>query len=343
MPDEKTHADSIRWYYTGAGSDGAAQTDPDASIGNYRSGTEIDWLGQTLTDPISNLTIDYLAGLLGTGDHVIDAASADELTLTPDGGTVGAAVTIANGETKILEGGTNVSKYARVTRTSVANLTGSCIVTADDSYNNLWDNVSSDEGAAGDDEIRAVAIKNDSADSIFAVKVYIQTIGTQRVSAANQLGAAGAGTVSVTTGTLADWDDSGYCRIETAAGVLREIVYYTSRTATALTVPAAGRERCGTTAAAGAADDLIYCVPGIRIAKEAPSAQATGNFSAPANEGTIPGGLVWSTGITAAGGLSIGDLLTTYIYAVWIRRDVVAASTASATFLQHLRCEFDAL
>ncbi|CAN0574226.1 unnamed protein product, partial [Laminaria digitata] len=62
MPDQKTHADSIRLYLTGAASQGAAQADPNLSVGGFRSSSDITHLAYSVSSPIANLTIDFLAG-----------------------------------------------------------------------------------------------------------------------------------------------------------------------------------------------------------------------------------------------------------------------------------------
>src|SRR4051812_37429689 len=105
MPDQKTRADSLRLYLTGAASNGGAQTDHNAAFGNYRSATEVAVLGATVTSPISNITINYVAGANSTGTGSLTATGSDTLAWTPPGGTQGSAVTILNGETKIVEGG----------------------------------------------------------------------------------------------------------------------------------------------------------------------------------------------------------------------------------------------
>ena len=81
------------------------------------------------------------------------------------------------------------------------------------------------------------------------------TTGTQQISNSGQLGASGAGTIS-TTGSFATWPASGLCLI-TNAGVVREFVFYSSRTAQTLTVPATGRARLGTSQSAGAGTDTL--------------------------------------------------------------------------------------
>jgi len=352
MPDEKTHADALRFYLSGASSHEGAQTDPDAAIGNYRGTTEWTVLSQSVASAIANVTIAHVAGANGEGAGTLTASGASELKWTPPGGTLGAGVTIANGETKILEGGTDTDKYVRVTRTSAAALSGTATVTLTDTLNNAvgLDDVSSAEAAAGDDEQRGLYVKNESTVAVTLVKAWVKTIGTQRVSAGSQLGASGAGTLAVTAGTLADWDGGsdtgGFCRIEESDGTLREIVYYSSRTATELTVPAAGRELLGTSAAAGAAADLVYCVPGIRLSFETPSHATTGYIENCATESAIPtaGGIAWSTAISAAtAGCSLATLAAGNHHGLRIRRAIPAGMVGSAERLNLFDYSFDAV
>lgn len=343
MPDQKTRADSVRTYLTGAASNGGAQADHNAALGNYRSSSEIGVLSATITSPIANVTVDYIAGANGTGTGTLTATGSDTLAWTPPGGTQGAAVTILNGETKIIEG-SDLNKFVRVTRTSATALAGTASLAIVDVYNNAigFDNVSSAEASAGDNEYRAICFKNESTLTVSGLVAYIKTLGTQRTSDGGQLAASGAGTIT-TTGSFADWPASGWAHIKDSGGTLREIVYYTSRTTTVLTVPAAGRGRLGTSAAAGAASDTVDAVPGIRIGKEAPTGSATaGNAQTIANESAAPSGVTWNTGITSATGVSIGNLLTGEIYFLWIHREIPAGATAAPSALQKINTAFDA-
>ena len=87
---------------------------------------------------------------------------------------------------------------------------------------------------------------------------------------------SGSGTITTATASgFADWPSQGWARIKTSGGTLREIVYYTSRTATSLTVPSAGRARLGSSAAAGSATDTVDAVPGLRIGLEALGSEGT--------------------------------------------------------------------
>lgn len=346
MPDEKTRADGLRRYLTGAASDGAAQADPDLSLGLFRSNSEIQSYDWDITSPIANVTVDFVSGSNSTGAGTLTAATADTLTWTPPGGTVGTAVTIANGETKICEGSGSgeADEYIRVTRTTAAALSGAATITIANKLGNVigFDDVTSAEQAAGDTEYRCYALKNEGAADITDLKVRLATLGTQVTSDAGQLGGAGAGTVE-TTGNYNDWPDEGYAAIYTVGAAEREIVYYESRTATVLTVPAPGRGLLGTSAAAGAADDTVDAIPGIGIALDAPTSQPSGSFEdeTGTGEGTSPG-FTFASPIFDADALSIGTLAPTNIYGIWIEREIIAGAVAKTGALNDIIRTFDA-
>ena len=341
MASEKTRADSIRFYLTGASSDGGAQTDPNAALGNFRSSTLMTFHDAVVTNPISNITIDHISGANAEGAGTITAKTTGSLAWTPPGGTEGPEVAIANGETKILEGGGAPEQFVRVTRTDALDLTGAATLTLTYTYNDVigFDDVSAAESAAGDVEYRAAMIKNESASTVQNVIAYINTLGTNQVSGGAQLGASGSGSITLSVGSFSDWPASGFCRIETSGGTLREIVYYSSRTSTTLTVPSAGRGLLGTSAAAGASTDVVMAVPGIRIALEAPSSSAIQTI---VDENTAPTGRTWGTPVTKANGLSIGNMATTDLYGIWIERNVIAGATSEASVLKSLALSFDA-
>jgi len=348
MPDVYAGADALRFYLTGASSDGGAQTDPNASLGNYRSSTRATSLGISVAGGPANITVDYASGANGTGAGSVSAESADTLAWTPPGGSKGDAVTIANGETKILvAGSSHPEDFVEVSRTSATALSGTATVTLSDQFNNVFglDNVSTAEQAAGDTEYRCFAMKNVSSSSTNTIKAWLGLQGT--VAAVNAAGyaASGAVTVTIKSGDYDDWPDSGFVENENTG----EVMYYTSRTSSALTVPAAGRDVWTDVAggAAGTLDDVLNPIAGIRIAKEAPASQATGAFTdkTVAGEGSQPAGLTWKhpTAVDDADVISIGDLATTYIYGLWVERAVIAAATAEASVLNDIRCSFEAL
>ena len=60
MPDALTRNDAIAIYLSGASSDGGSQSDPDASLGNYRSSSLVQQLTWEVTNPIANIDIEYI-------------------------------------------------------------------------------------------------------------------------------------------------------------------------------------------------------------------------------------------------------------------------------------------
>lgn len=335
MPEVATQPDALRWYLTGGASDGDAQADPDAALGNYRSSSEFQQLG--VIGALPGLTVAFASGSNGAGNGTLQTDGAGYVRWTaPGSSTPGDYVAIADAETKLLRDGEDALKFVRVTRDAAsAPAAATSTITLVDVFNSVFDNVEgttggNDESGAGDDEYRCLMLKNDSAKNASSVKVWVKPLlDASETSDSAQLAGAGAGTIE-TSGDFHGWPGSGFARIVTSGGTLREIVYYSSRTATVLTVPAGGRGRLGTSAAAGAADDEVWSVPGWRIAAEAPSAQPDGYVQTIADEDTAPSVAAWSTGISADDAVEIGTLKAGEIQGLWIHREIIASHVASA-------------
>ena len=300
MADGFTGGDALGLYRTGAdGTDG------------FRYSEAVDRLPGLFLRDIPSLRVEMASGRNGAGRGIIQATGADALAYkAPGDATFGASVTIAAGETKVLESAT-AAKWVRVTRLNSDALGG--IMTCDWIYERsaTFPEVLR---AAGADLYAQWMLHNHSEAGVSNVKVWIGTLGDSVVSDGGQLGASGAGSIT-TTGSFddEDWPAQGWCRIEDSGGTLRENVFYTSRTATVLTVPAAGRGLLGTSAAAGASTDVIYPVPGMRVGIEAPGAEGT----IQAATGSAPGSVTFTTGITADTGASAGSIGELENYGVW--------------------------
>jgi len=342
--DEYRHADAIGFFLTGAESDGGSQTDPDLSLGSYRGSTYIEQRGFFLEGSITGVKIERLGGANGEGAGFLETIDGDSLRWTAPGGTAGPITAIADGETKLLEsGGYERSKFVIASRHTTSDLKGQAVVMIVPVYNSAVgsSNVSHSEREAGEIKLRCIAVKAVHAThGVINLKVWVGTLGTQQVSDAGQLGASGAGTIE-TTGSLADWPESGFCRITESGGTLREIVYYSERTDTVLTIPAAGREQLGTTAAAGAASDTIDAVPGLKIAAETPAADQF-SVADDENDTSEVSGFSWSTGTTEATGLDIGDLAAGEMAGLWLWLIVVADATVSPSMDNLIKWSFDA-
>lgn len=339
MATAYTKADALGLYFSGASLAGGAQSRDALCLGGYRSSTEVKRRGFIVRGGGLNvLRIDWISGSNASGDGLLKGNGSSGVAWQSSAQASITPITIANGETKLVESASTV-QCIRVTRMSSNSLRGLLQVAVVPVFNDLlgFDNISSADATAGKANYRAGFIRNHSGSTVTGIKVWIKTLGTQRVSGTAQLGASGSGTIETATANgFADWPTSGWCHIKNA-GTTREIVYYTSRTSTSLTVPSAGRARLGTSAGAGAATDTIDAVPGIRVGLEAPSSNAIQTI---ASETTAPTGITWNAQTTSAAGLSIASLAASADYGLWIHRDTPAGLYAGAQIENALNIEF---
>ena len=325
--DDRHRANSMVLLHTSAATPGAEQKNPDACLGGNWSSTYMTQLGHFLYNPIPGIQVLEVSGANGLGLGLLTAPTVDTLSYRSPTGTAGPSVTIANGETKAIESGTNPGAWVIVTRTSANDLGGTCVIDIREIYNNGIG--ASNPAQSAIDKVRALAYRNESYFQTLENFVWIATLGTNQTTDTAQLPGAGSGTIEV-SGDFTDWDDlpqkCGFAHIKTAAGATREVVYYTSRTDTVLTVPAGGRAQLGTAAGAGAADDDVYPVPGMRIGFEVPVA---GAIQVVGDEDTLPAAINWSIGITAATGLDLGTIMGGSWRGIWERYDYPATMTAT--------------
>jgi hypothetical protein len=346
MSDLRTRADSLREYLTGAGIDAGAQTDTNLSLGGFRSETEARSLGIVLTNALFGITVDYASGSNGWGNGVLTAVSADYVSWQTPGGSVGPSLFLpAPNSTGLAESGGDPASYLRITRITTDPIQGGpCTVNLNPIFDNVFGfkDVASADASTGISEYRCTMIRNEAAGDVLNLARWIATLASSPVSDVLQLGVSGSGSIQ-TSASFADWPDAGWCRIETSGGVLREIVYYTSRTGTVLTVPATGRARLGTVAAAGAITDSLYAVPGIALAIDPTGVQffGTGVQSIP-NATTAPAGVSWNTGIRKTTGLLIGSLPTSHQVGIWMWREMPAGAVSTPSALDQTSTYFDA-
>lgn len=328
MATPYTRADAVGLYLSGELGDDTGGTVAGA-LGGYRMPVEVKQLDALIEGIAPTLVIEQIGGMQGVGEATVRAVDADTLAYTPAGLTVeGSMAAIADGESILLEGAA-ANNYIRIRRDGDDDLNEGLTLDIRKPYNGLigGPDVTTAESAAGVNTYLAGFIFNHGEEPRDLI-VYIGTLGTQRATGTAQLGATGSGTITTATANgFADWPSAGWARIRQSGGTLREIVYYTSRTATSLTVPSAGRARLGTTASAGAASDLIDAVPGIRIAIEEPDVDGLIDLQADIN--TSPAGAVWSTAISSATGLAITDLAPMGCYGLRIHREIPAGATAA--------------
>lgn len=195
-------ADNLRWYLTGAASDGAAQTDPDLSLGKYRSSTEIISLGCEIAQAVDGIKVDFGSGNNDGGVGSIAAIDADTLAYTAPSGTQGSSVEIADGETKCLRDGTDEDKYIRVTRDNVIGLQGSATIDFVEHVNNIFDHVGITESKAGDIEYRCICCRVTGDTPVGNIRIWLDSTVTS-VFAIGKEGPSSPSTGSFTDKTVA--------------------------------------------------------------------------------------------------------------------------------------------
>lgn len=334
MAEINTQAEILKTYLTGALSYNGNQTDPQASLGGYRSLLRLPGMAvQVYSEQLYGLQILYVSGGNTVGIGTLQATGADTIRWKDAGGSYGDTVTIANGETKVVAT-TDATAYIIVKRTDAAHLNKnrevsiSMPVEVYERIDEIVGHATEAQTTAGVTFYRGF-ILNPVSDVTGLVR-YVMPIGTSVGSDVGQLGASGAGTVE-TTGSFADWKDAGWCRRENAAGELQEIFFYSERTATELTVPAYGRGLLGTSASAGASDDNLYCVPPIAFGLD-PSGLTWANYAIQrVSDGvSAPTGVTaWETGVSASDGLTIGSVHSITSIGVWMKVELPAGMPAN--------------
>lgn len=327
MPEAYTKADSLAFLKT------ADDRLSESELGGGVVADEFGASGFLTSTPIPQIVIKYVSTMNGTGTGILSAPTASTLQWQAPGDTIGAPVTIAPNETKVIESN-DPDKYIRV----------------------FWDGDYSMDDLGGEDEITILPItngltaidyyaagilknRNANAQDITSIKAWIPTLATQRVTGTAQLPSSGAGTITTATANgFADWPQQGFAHIRQSGGASREIVYYSSRTATSLTVEAAGRALLGTSESAGAATDTVDCVPPIRIGFE--TADADNRIQEIPDDETAPTGITWSTGNTSATGITHATLKHLDNLGIWVNTEVPTNLVPSLTIEKGIMFEY---
>jgi hypothetical protein len=326
-------SDAIGVYLTGAASEGAAQSDPAACLGGFRSSSLAVLRGAFVDGTPANVYVERATGD-NTGIGLLAASGPDEVTWTPPDGTTSTAVEIPNGESRVVGDGDD---YLVLTRTSASPMYGDGTIRVLDVFNDAmgFDDVEDAERQAGSVKYRAMMLRAIGL-GVIDLWAYVTPLGSACDTDVARLGASGSGTITTTDDTD-DWDDddgygrSGFAQVRESDGTLREIVYYSARVGGTLTVPAAGRGLLGTSAGAGDVSDTVTPVPGVRVALE--RAGGTGAVQVIASDTTAPTGLSWTTALDAADAMDDGAYLAVIgsgrNVGLWVERTVVAGSVAS--------------
>lgn len=339
MADQFTNADALNVYLTG---DANAYVDnPDDSLGGEATLTTEQSVHFFTRNALPGVVITYAAAQCGVGVGSIIARSANSLAFAAPGEDYGATVTINDGETAVLESATP-SKYIRITRVNDTALGGEMQIKLVNVFNNAIGqaNATSAERTSGKSSLRALIVRNDSAVSLTNVKAWTIQLGAEQTTDTAQLPSSGAGTIT-TTGSFLDWPESGYAIVRQQNGAKREVIYYSTRTAQSLTVPAAGRNRDSTGTSAGAATDTVESTHSGAVYTEPLSSGSTTVLSDETDFSGIGG---WTTRIentSSANAYSIGTLAPGDGFGMLIARDIVAGATVLTYAEMNWRIQYD--
>lgn len=320
-----TYGDSLRICWTGERG-GADAYDPAASIGGERLGETVH-VKAIIDNPIPPIRLRGFGALTATGTGYLTSVDADSLSYSAPGDDYGAAVTIANGETALLVSADGESTL-RVERVSADDLGGTATLTVIPQTGGAlgMSNITRTQMNAGEDYYRALMLHNAGTVQITNLKLWVNPLSSAFATDVQQLPSSVSAGVSyqIETGTanaFADWPSAGWANIyDTTGGTVREVVYYYARTSVRLYVTGVDSTgRLGTTHSAGASNDTITLVPGIRIAKETPS---SGSIQRVADQYNAPTGLTWDVGTSSAEGLSEATFAADAELGLWIHKEI---------------------
>ena len=194
---------------------------------------------------------------------------------------------------------------------------------------NVLDNVSSDESEVGDIEYGCIGVKNTSAQTLFAAKVWI-TGNVPECALTTQLENGGSET-TVAVDNQSTFPTTGTFFIED-----EEIAYTGKSSTTSFTGCTRGHN---STSKALHLVTTKCCHNRVHIAIEAPSNLSNGYVQHINTSGDAPIGLVWYDVRTRATGRTIGDLLAGQWYAIWYRRKIPMGCQAKSNITDTIRVE----
>jgi len=308
-------------------------------LGGRRSGVEV-LPAFRLQYPHPQLVITGISGACGEGIAYIGAQGQTANFFAPNdanGGKVG----ISPNQSALLESA-DKSKWCRVFWDGDYNsegLGGVSVMSLIKTRNNTIAGANVETDSSAQYYITALMLVNHEADGkqIENVKVWVKEIALSAISDDGHLSSSGAGTIE-TTGSFAGRPASGWAHIKDSGGTTREIVYYSSRTDTVLTVPPQGRGRLGTSEAEGAATDVIHFVPGIAVALEA--ADSNNEIEAIADHETWPTATP-NVAINATGADTVATLNTRRNVGLWIFREIPESAVAHIDHKSEIVVQFE--
>lgn len=339
-------SESIRFFYSGAAADGGTQTDPNASLGAFRSSTRAP--ETAFTQPRRGAGI----RLIWVDPQNLEPAAPRRTWFgrvlsgrtfaqwSPDAADPGAFTFIGADGEYALPGAVTPSRWAEASATySLLQSAQSVqdVIEVGIPYHRLFSAVSAAQAAAGVTRYRALFVKNVGAGLLTNVAFGVMTGWLAASNLSSGYAAAGA----VTVKSARDLDAAGWPEMGGVWNVVSdEVLYYSSRTRYELIVPAAGRSFLGSAAAAGNPGDEIRWRPMYRVGDEAPG--GGGSIQSIADEFTAPIGVTFERAWDDAMVSNLGDLAAGAMRGYWLREDVPAgAGAGGGDHFQGLIIQFD--
>lgn len=179
--------DAVRAYLSGATADGLGQYDHGASLGGFRSGARVSCMTTQRITAFPGLRLRYVDAANGIGLGRLFAVGPNTLKWAAPGEAYGDAVTITNGQEKVLRSAT-ASKFIVVGRVSVLALSGVENVQISDTYGNVvgMGDFTEAQSTAGHEKYRALILKNVGAVSATSVQVFRLADTSDRVEVASE-------------------------------------------------------------------------------------------------------------------------------------------------------------
>lgn len=185
-------------------SGGGANTQPNQSLGGYRSTTLI--VSETLDNasPMSGVTIDAAADN-GTGNgQIFFDQSESTLAWQAPGEILGDPVNVGTSGVYTLFSETQGYIHVTVDAFNLPVADTSATIAIARSMNNLFDDIDKSESIAGDTEYRCFYIRNTDTETFYNAKIYVKNQPTGADSLALGLDPQGVHNVTETTETLAN-------------------------------------------------------------------------------------------------------------------------------------------
>lgn len=173
MANEKTGADAVRVYLTGALVADGLQRDHDASDGGYRSSQRAGSMTWHRYRPIDGLLVEYVSGTNGPGLGTLETRGGDSVRWTPPRGTAGDWVTLADATAKVsgvTAGG--LDGFLLVRRAGDAELRGAETVQLMDTVNNVFGMSNMALPSSGSlYQCRGLIVRNEGSTTVGSVRI----------------------------------------------------------------------------------------------------------------------------------------------------------------------------